>query len=149
MRDTDAAVTYRDPMVNYYVNDVEGLAAFYCDHFGFVETFRTPDHGPAVHVEVRLGEFVLGLASIDAARAMHQLPLNPGLPRGEIALWTDDVDVAYAALMAKGVRSISSPHDFLETPPLRAAWVEDPAGNPIQIVCQRQVRRENIPVHHL
>ena len=125
-------------MINYYVNDVEGLATFYRQHFGFRETFRTPDTAPAIHIELRLGEFLLGLASIEAARAMHQLPLNPGLPRGEVALWTDDVDQAYAALTAKGVNSISAPHNFLETPPLRAAWVEDPEGNPIQIVCHRQ-----------
>ena len=132
------AIAYRDAMINYYVNDVEGLATFYRQHFGFRETFRTPDTGPAIHIELRLGEFLLGLASIEAARAMHQLPLNPGLPRGEVALWTDDVDQAYAALTAKGVNSISAPHNFLETPPLRAAWVEDPEGNPIQIVCHRQ-----------
>ncbi|MEZ4658986.1 MAG: hypothetical protein R2911_15590 [Caldilineaceae bacterium] len=81
---------------------------------------------------------MLGLASIEAARAMHNLPLNPGLPRGEVALWTDDVDEAFAALTAKGVRSISPPHNFLETPPLRAAWVADPEGNHIQIVCRRK-----------
>lgn len=133
-----STITYRDAMVNYYVNDVEGLAAFYCQYFGFVETFRTPAQGSAVHIEVRLGNFVLGLASIPAAREMHGLPLNPGLPRGEIALWTDDVDAAYAALMAQGIHSLSAPHNFLETPPLRAAWVEDPEGNPIQIVCVRK-----------
>ncbi len=138
MSQDDTISVYREPMVNYYVNDVEGLATFYCTHFGFTETFRTPENGPPVHVEVRLETFVLGLASIEAARAMHQLPLNPGLPRGEIALWTDDVDVAYAALMAKGIRSISAPHNFLETPPLRAAWVADPEGNPVQIVCKRR-----------
>ena len=133
-----STITYRDAMVNYYVQDVEELAAFYCRHFGFVETFRTPVQGPAVHIEVRLGNFVLGLASIPAAREMHGLPLNPGLPRGEIALWTDDVDAAYAALLAQGIHSISAPHNFLETPPLRAAWVEDPEGNPIQMVCIRK-----------
>ena len=138
MEKSIVAITYRDAMINYYVNDVEGLATFYRQHFGFRETFRTPDTGPAIHIELRLGEFLLGLASIEAARAMHQLPLNPGLPRGEVALWTDDVDQAYAALTAKGVNSISAPHNFLETPPLRAAWVEDPEGNPIQIVCHRQ-----------
>ena len=138
MSNTSSTITYRDVMVNYYVHDVEGLATFYCTHFGFVETFRTPENGPAVHIEVRLGNFILGLASIPAARAMHNLPLNPGLPRGEIALWTDNVDAAYAALMAQGMRSISAPHNFLETPPLRAAWVEDPEGNPIQLVCMRK-----------
>lgn len=138
MPNQSSAITYREPMVNYYVHDVEGVAAFYREQLGFSETFRTPASGPAIHIEVRLGTFVLGLASIEAARAMHQLPLNPGLPRGEIALWTDDVDVAFAALTAQGVHSISPPHDFLVTPPLRAAWLEDPEGNPIQIVAYRK-----------
>lgn len=138
MTTSNNTITYQDAMVNYYVNDVEGVAAFYCTHFGFVETFRTPDQGPAVHIEVRLGHFVLGLASIPAARAMHGLPLNPGLPRGEIALWTENVDSAYETLIGQGIRSISAPHNFLDTPPLRAAWVEDPEGNPIQMVCVRK-----------
>ena len=131
-------ITYRDAMVNYYVHDVEGVAGFYCEHFGFRETFRTPESGTAVHIEVRLGEFLLGFASIEAARAMHQLPLNPGLPRGEVALWTDNVDEAFATLTAQGIRPIVPPHDFLIAPPLRAAWVEDPEGNPIQLVCRRK-----------
>lgn len=138
MTNRNNMVIYKDAMVNYYVNDVEGLAIFYCTHFGFVETFRTPEQGAPVHIEVRLGNFVLGLASIPAAREMHGLPLNPGLPRGEIALWTEDVDTAYETLVAQGIHSISAPHNFLETPPLRAAWVEDPEGNPIQLVCMRK-----------
>lgn len=138
MTTASSVITYRDAMVNYYVHDVAGLATFYCTHFGFVETFRTPAQGPAVHIEVRLGNFVLGLASIPVAREMHGLPLNPGLPRGEIALWTDNVDDAYATLIAQGIKSISAPHNFLETPPLRAAWIEDPEGNPIQLVCVRK-----------
>lgn len=126
---------YRDALVNVYVNDVEGLAGFYRENFGFVETFRTPAEGEPVHIEVRLGNFILGLASIDAARSMHQLPLDPGLPRSEIALWCDDVDEVYAALTAKGVRCISPPHDFLDGR-LRAAWFQDPEGNHIQVVAR-------------
>lgn len=138
MSNRASPIVYREPMVNYYVRDVARLAAFYCEHFGFTETFRTPASGEPVHIEVRLGTFTLGLASIEAAKAMHQLPLNPGLPRGEIALWTDDVDAAFAILTAQGIRTISLPHNFLETPPLRAAWVEDPEGNPIQLVAHRK-----------
>jgi catechol 2,3-dioxygenase-like lactoylglutathione lyase family enzyme len=144
MSQTTDTIRYREPMINYYVHDVEGLAAFYRENFGFAETFRTPTSGPPVHIEVRLGDFVLGLASVEAARAMHNLPLNPGLPRGEIALWTDDVDAAHALLSAKGIRTISAPHNFLETPPLRAAWIEDPEGNPIQIVCRRRGQDEGM-----
>lgn len=130
---------YRDAMVNYYVNDVEGMAAFYREHFGFVETFRTPREGAPVHIEVTLGLFVLGLASIEAARSMHQLRVDPGSPRGEIALWTDDVDEAYAALTARGIRSLSPPHNFIGT--LRATWLEDLEGNPIQIVAKLSAGR--------
>jgi hypothetical protein len=55
-----------------------------------------------------------------------------------VALWTDDVDEAVAPLVDKGVRVISPSHNFLETPPLRAAWMEDPEGNPVQIVARRK-----------
>lgn len=128
------STSFRNPMVNYYVHDVEGLALFYCEHFGFVETFRYPQEGAPVHIEVRHGTFTLGFASIEAAKEMHQLPLNPGAPRSEIALWTDDVDRVHAALTAKGVRCISPPHDFIGR--LRAAWFLDPEGNHIQVVAK-------------
>lgn len=64
---------------------------------------------------------------------MHGLPLaEHGAPRAEVVLWTDDVDAAYAALVAAGAPSVSPPHDFLGF--LRAAWVMDPDGNPVEIV---------------
>ena len=94
---------FREAMVNYYVKNVERVAAFYCDNFGFEETFRTPEAGTAVHIEVRLGNFLLGFADIEAARAMHNLTLNLGLPRGEVAMWTDDVDAVHETLVSKGV----------------------------------------------
>lgn len=129
---------FREPMINYYVQDVEGLAHFYCENFGFTETFRAIEEERVVHIEVRLENFILGLALIDAAKAMHNLPLNPGLPRAEVALWADDVDEVYTTLTAKGIRCISEPHNFLETPHLRAAWFIDSEGNHIQVVCRRK-----------
>lgn len=130
------AHAFRNALVNYYVRDVAGLAEFYAKHFGFVETFRTPRDGDPVHIELRLGEFTLGFASIDAAMDMHGLPLaeEPGRPRGEVALWTDDVDAVHARLTAAGVPCISEPHNFIGT--LRAAWFTDPEGNHIQIVAR-------------
>lgn len=130
-------ISYSEPLINYYVRDPERAAAFYRQHFGFVEAFRTPGTGPAIHIELTLGTFVVGFAQIDAARSMHGLEIDPGNPRSEIALWTSDVDAAVEALRRHGVRVLSEPHDFLVDPPLRAAWVEDPEGNPIQIVCKR------------
>ena len=129
-------ITYTEPAINYYVEDVEVAVRFYTEHFGFVETFRTPKQGQPDHVEVRLGTLVLGLASKEAGRAMHGLPLGPGgFPRAELVVWTDDVDEAYAMLVGQGVPSISAPHDFLAS--LRAAWVMDPDGNPVEIVSRR------------
>ena len=62
-----------------------------------------------------------------------------GPPRAEVVVWTDDVDAAFADLSGKGVRVLSPPHDFLAS--LRAAWIADPEGNPVQIVMRRGVRQ--------
>jgi catechol 2,3-dioxygenase-like lactoylglutathione lyase family enzyme len=123
---------FRDPQVNYYVRDVETSVRFYTERFGFEETFRTPTSGAPEHVEVRLGGLVLGLASIEAARRVHGLDVASGPPRAEIVLWTDEVDRVYEDLVSQGVPSLREPHDFLGR--LRAAWVADPDGNPVEIV---------------
>jgi len=126
---------FRDPRVNIYVTDVEASSRFY-DLLGFTETFRTPEHGAPIHVELRLGEFTLGLADTAAARDMHGIEVGPtGLPRAEVVVWIDDVDTAVADLSARGVPVLSKPHDFVET--LRAAWVADPDGNLVQLVTRR------------
>lgn len=126
-------MVFKDPQVNLYSADVPQAIAFYCEHFGFVETFRTPTEGTPQHVELRLGGLVLGIASIKAAIAVHGLPAGSGPARAEIVLWTDeDVDTIYADLLAKGVPPLIAPHDFIGR--LRAAWVQDPDGVPVQIV---------------
>ncbi len=125
-----------DPAINYYVDDVETAVRFYIEHFGFVETFRTPQQGKPMHVEVTLGSFILGLASKESAQSMHGLPLGPGgSPSAELVVWTENVDEAYGLLLDKGVPGLSAPHDFLSS--LRSAWVMDPDGNPVQIVSRR------------
>lgn len=134
----ETSLRYRSPQVNYYVHDVEKMADFYCRHFGFKESFRHPKEGPPLKVEVRLDDFCLGFGHVDVVRSMHQLDVNPGSPRGEIALWADDVDAVHDRLTSQGVRCISPPHGFVGT--LRAAWFEDPEGNPIQVVCRVEDR---------
>ena len=129
-------IRFSDPAINYYVEDVELAVRFYVEHFGFVETFRTPTQGKSIHVELTLGPLTLGFGSKEPARAMHGLPLGPGgFPRAELVVWTDNVDEAYAMLMEKGIPSVSAPHDFLSS--LRAAWVMDPDSNLVQIVSRR------------
>ncbi len=134
-------IKFTNPSINYYVADVESAARYYIDHFGFVETFRTPKQGRPDHVELRLDSLTLGLASKESAQTMHGLPLGPGgSPRAELVVWTEDVDQAYAMLLEQGIPSVSAPHDFLGS--LRSAWVMDPDGNPVQIVSHRLAGQE-------
>ena len=123
---------FRDPQINLYVADVEASLRFYRDLLGFTENFRTPKDGTPIHVEMRLGGLILGVASIESVRDIHGLDMQPGPPHGEVVLWTDDVDSAFESITAKGFRALSKPHNFLAD--LRAAWIEDPDGNPVQLV---------------
>ncbi len=128
-------LVFRNPQVNLYVQNVETSARFYRDLFGFSEAFRTPKDGVPIHVELRLGQLTLGVASIESARHLHGLDVSAGSPRAEVVLWVDDVDQAFVALKVKGAKPLSPPHDFIGT--MRAAWVADPDGNPVQIVARR------------
>ena len=125
---------FRDPQVNTYVMDVERTVRFYTELLGFKETFRTPETGYPVHVDVTLGGLILGFADIQATREMHGLEVEAGPKRAEIALWTDDVDAAYEELIAAGAKSLSPPHNFIGR--LRAAWVADPDDGAVQIVSE-------------
>jgi catechol 2,3-dioxygenase-like lactoylglutathione lyase family enzyme len=129
-------VTFRSPAINIYSRDVLRLVRFYTS-LGFRETFRTPDEnaGTPVHVEMTLDGFTIGIASVDAASADHGLTTDLGGHPVEMVLWTDDTDRDYARLTACGAPSLSPPHNFLAD--LRATWLADPDGNPIQLVQHR------------
>jgi catechol 2,3-dioxygenase-like lactoylglutathione lyase family enzyme len=49
-----------------------------------------------------------------------------------VVVWTDDVPAALAALADSGVPVIKAPAPWLGH--LLIAWVEDPDGNPVQLV---------------
>jgi catechol 2,3-dioxygenase-like lactoylglutathione lyase family enzyme len=123
------------PMINLYSRDLARAAAFY-SQLGFVEAFRTPASGEPVHIELALDRFTLGIATIEAAKEHHGL--RPGGEGRwiEIVVWTDDTDAALKVLTEKGAPLLSPAHDFLDGK-LRAAWIADPDGNPIQIVQRR------------
>jgi uncharacterized glyoxalase superfamily protein PhnB len=131
MATSEQRLVFQNPSVNFFVRDVARVVQFYIDLLGFTETFRTPQDGLPVHVEMRLDHFTLAVTSIDAALADHGLVVNPHSPSAELVIWTDDTDAAYAALTKKGAVSLVPPHDFLQTH--RVAWVADPEGNPIHI----------------
>ena len=119
-------------MINLYSRDLCRAAAFY-SALGFVEIFRTPESGEPVHIELKLDGFTLGIATIEAAKEHHSLRAEGEGRWIEIVLWTDDTDAALNALVAKGAPLLSPAHNFLEGK-LRAAWIADPDGNPIQLV---------------
>ena len=137
MEINEMTIRFTKPAINYYVENVEVAAQFYIEHFGFVETFRIPQQGGPVHLEITLGSFVLGIESGEASQTMRGLPLEPAAsPHAELALRTENVDEAYARLMEKGVISIRTPHNLL--PSLRVAWIMDPDGNPVRIVTRKE-----------
>ena len=124
--------SFRTPLINLYSRDLSRAVAFYSD-LGFVETFRTPASGKPSHVQLTLDGFKLGIATVEAARAHHGLNPNGDGRWIEIVLWTEDTDAALRACVEKGAPVLSPAHDFLDGK-LRAAWVADPDGNPIQLV---------------
>ena len=128
--------TFRAPMINLYSRDLLRAVAFY-SQIGFVETFRTPRSGEPVHIELKLDGFTLGIAKTEAAKEHHCLPPAGEGRSIEIVVWTDDTDSALSLLVANGTTLLSPAHDFLEGK-LRAAWISDPDGNPIQLVQRRR-----------
>jgi predicted enzyme related to lactoylglutathione lyase len=131
----EAESVLADPSINILTRNVPRLLSFYSG-LGFRETFRAPRDGIPTHVEVTLDTFTIGISSVEAAIADHGL--HPNLDGRPIAilLWSDDLDGDYAKLTTAGARSLRPPQDFRSN--LRTAWVEDPDGNPINLV-QRQV----------
>jgi len=123
---------FADALVNLYTRDIEAGLRFYRDLLGFTETFRTPAEGTPSHVELRLNGFTLGLGTVEAAKRVHGVDAAPGSPAMVLVVWTDDVDRAYADLVAAGVPALQSPHDTGNNN--RNALLRDPDGNPVEIV---------------
>jgi catechol 2,3-dioxygenase-like lactoylglutathione lyase family enzyme len=128
--------TFSAPMINLYSRGLPRALAFYSE-LGFVETFRTPTSGSPEHLQLKLDGFTLGIATIEAAKDHHGLKPEGAGHSIEIVLWTDDTDAALKALIAKGAPLLTPAHDFLDAK-LRAGWVADPDGNPIQLVQRRR-----------
>lgn len=123
-------VTFHSPQINLYVEDLDVSKKFY-SKLGFAVTFEAIIEETVTHYEMKLDGFNLGIATKKSAKDVHGL--NPGKNSGsELVLWVEDTDKAYDYLINLGGKGSSEPHDFLGH--LRSAWVEDPDGNPIQIV---------------
>lgn len=123
---------FTSPMVNLYTNDIEAGIRFYRDLLGFVETFRTPLDGVPAHIELRLGDFMLGLGTVEAAKEVHGVDASPGSPSMVLTIWTDDVDSSFENLTNSGIEIVQKPHDAGNNN--RSALIRDPDGNLVEFV---------------
>jgi catechol 2,3-dioxygenase-like lactoylglutathione lyase family enzyme len=120
--------------VGLMTNGIPRMVRFY-ERLGFRETFRSPKEGEPDHVEVRLGEQVLGISSAAAARSRHGLNPDLGGRPAYVVVWTTDTDAAYARCVQDGATTLSPPNDF--PPGIRSAWIADPDGNPVNLAQRR------------
>ena len=127
-------MTFSAPMINVYTRDLSAALAFYV-LLGFEETFRAPDPDAPDHVELRLDGVTVALSTVEAAERVHGLPASPGSHGFQLVLWTDDVDTAYADLVAAGAQRPTPPHDTGNDN--RNAAVRDPDGNLVEMVMKR------------
>jgi lactoylglutathione lyase len=121
-------------LVNLYTRDIEAGLRFYRDLLGFAETFRTPAEGIPEHVELELNGFKVGLGTVEAARRVHGVEAAPGSPAMVLVVWTDDVDRAYAELVAASVPVLQPPHNTGNNN--RNALLRDPDGNLVEIAAK-------------
>lgn len=105
---------------------------FYMENFGFKETFRNVKTGIPDHVELKLNLFSIAISSITAAKEVHNLEVGTGLPKGEMVIWTENVDEEYRNLLKNNVKGVQEPHTFRGN--LRNARVNDPDDNLILLV---------------
>jgi glyoxylase I family protein len=122
---------FRSPQVILFSENLARAVAFYT-RLGFTETFRVPEEGEPIHVDLALNGYTIGVASVDSTRDDHGLNPVPKGQRAAVILWTDDTAAAFEELTAEGVPALASPHVWLGS--LLIAWIADPDGNPVQIV---------------
>ena len=130
-RHNGVMVSFRTPQIILFTRDIDRAVRFYTA-VGFVEVFRTPATGAAIHVDLRLDDYRIGLATEESTRNDHGLdPIATG-QRAAVILWTDDTVGGLRRLVELGARQVKGPEPWLGR--LLIAWVEDPDGHLVQVV---------------
>ena len=112
------------------VSDVGRSVEFWRDVVGAEHQHTSGDYA-----QFRLGEVRLGLFGADAMAATLGRPVavaDPGRAGFEVGFLTDDVDGAYAELVAAGAAAVTEPGD--RPWGQRTAYVADPDGYLIELV---------------
>lgn len=110
--------------IHLSVADVDRAIGFYRDVLGMPLLFRVPDQ-PMAFFDCGAVRLYLGVPETEAYRS-----------RGMVYFSVDDVDEAYRALSARGVRFLGEPHVVHRTADseLRMAFFADPDGNNLAIM---------------
>ncbi|WP_185150617.1 VOC family protein [Cytobacillus dafuensis] len=122
---------FRNPQVILFSSDVVRAATFY-ESLGFTESFRVPNDGEPIHIDLVLDDYRIGIASVSSTRDDHSLAHVSHGQLVAVILWTDDTAAAFETVTSNGAKALVSPHEWLGR--LLIAWIADPDGNPIQIV---------------
>jgi lactoylglutathione lyase len=127
------SATFRDPFPTIYTDDVDRLATFYRESFGFKVTMRWPSEPsqPTEFVSLELGACGLGLGL--PRDPLHGQPLAASSQPAtfELCITTDDVDAALDRLRERGVTVLYEPAD--QAWGERLAYIADPDGHPVMI----------------
>ncbi|MGC3994372.1 MAG: VOC family protein [Propionicimonas sp.] len=128
---------FRTPQVVLFTKRIEAAAAFY-RAVGFTEVFREPAEGKAVHVDLELDGYRIGLATERSAREDHWLEPVASGQRAAVVLWTDDVRAGFDRLVELGAEPVHEPSMWLDR--LLIAWLTDPDGHLLQVVQEAPTR---------
>jgi uncharacterized glyoxalase superfamily protein PhnB len=130
---------FSSPAINIYTHDVSRLVSFYSQQLGFKQSFRYPASGEALHVELKLDHFTLGIAAVESAVQDHGLCPELGGHPVEIVLWNDDTDGAFARLTAAEASGGPPPSSAHRT----TGWMANCAlrGSRIPMGIQSSLRR--------
>jgi len=122
---------FKTPQIVLFCKDVSRTAEFY-KSLGFEEAFRTSNDGRAIHVDLTLDGYRIGLASEESTRNAHGMDPVVSGQRAAVILWTDDTPSAYARIQQLGAKPVKGPEPWLGR--LLIGWGEDPEGHLIQVV---------------
>jgi lactoylglutathione lyase len=123
----------RIDMIGIFVGDIHKMVAFYRDVLGFeIDWDGEGPYAEFKHEGVRFSMY-------QRSELSQLLGIEPGYPSGlngsfELAIdlpCSEDVDVAFALLVARGGRPVYAPRD--EPWRMRSSMIADPEGNLIEV----------------
>jgi predicted enzyme related to lactoylglutathione lyase len=117
---------FRDAFPILQAGDVDRLARFYVEAFGFQMGYRFPQEGAIDYVFLKLAPLGIGIAS-------HADGMPPARQPASFELWiyADDADAAVDQVIAAGATLLQPASD--QPWGERVALVADPEGNRIRI----------------